>query len=169
MNNAPELDRSCSFIGHLENHPSSAAITGCLEKPGDTLEITLLSEHNPNDSMFRVDLEGNLEVLEHPLNKGKSMSVFPSTRDFDWDRHITLVDGDEEVDNSVEAAVEKLEAAANEGEVPYPNKMGIKIQFGTDDSFLNSFGDGGESAAVEWLNGVMTHVQAIYKHPSLKT
>ena len=60
----------CNYIGHLRHTVSSSvAVTGCLKKPGDTMEITLISEHNTN-KMFVVDFHGNTEIVVSPFETG---------------------------------------------------------------------------------------------------
>ena len=42
--------RRCAYTGYLRKNPSSiVAVTGCLAKPGDKLEITILSEKGQYD------------------------------------------------------------------------------------------------------------------------
>ena len=62
-----ESPASCNYIGRLRNHPSSVAVTGCMDKPGDRMEITLLSEHNRNSRIYSVDFYGNTQVIENPF------------------------------------------------------------------------------------------------------
>ena len=59
--------KGCNYLGRLRNSPStsSIAVTGCLDKPGDSLEITMLSEHS-NHRMFTIDYYGNTEIIEPP-------------------------------------------------------------------------------------------------------
>ena len=62
--------RSCNYLGHLRNTlASSAAVTGCLDKPGDKMAITLISEHT-NNKMFTVDFDGNTEIVTSPFQDG---------------------------------------------------------------------------------------------------
>ena len=61
---------SCNYIGRLRSHPSSVAVTGCMEKPGDRMEITLFSEYNRNSMMYAVDFSGNTQVIENPFKNG---------------------------------------------------------------------------------------------------
>ena len=64
----PYSSHGCAFIGHLADHRiSSAAVTGCLDKPGDKMDITLLSDHNTMSHMFQVDFFGNVDVVENPF------------------------------------------------------------------------------------------------------
>ena len=60
----------CNFLGRLRNDvTSSVAVTGCLNKPGDVMEVTLLSKNNIN-KLFKVDFYGNAEILENPFEHG---------------------------------------------------------------------------------------------------
>ena len=60
----------CSYVGRLLNDAaSSAAVTGCLYNPGDTMEITLISKNNIN-KMFSVDFYGSTKILDNPFKHG---------------------------------------------------------------------------------------------------
>ena len=60
----------CNFLGRLRNDvASSVAVTGCLNKPGDIMEVTLISRNNIN-KMFKVDFDGNVDVLANPFENG---------------------------------------------------------------------------------------------------
>jgi hypothetical protein len=60
----------CNYIGHLKNSASSSvAVTGCLNKPGDRMEVTMISDHNIN-KMFAVDFNGNSEIIKSPFEEG---------------------------------------------------------------------------------------------------
>ena len=63
----PFSNGACNFVGTLKNIPSSVAVTGCLENPGDKMHITLFSEFNRNSPMYEVDYDGNVSVLENPF------------------------------------------------------------------------------------------------------
>ena len=66
-----ESPAACNFLGRLKSSPSSSvAVTGCLDKPGDQMEITLLSEHNRNSMMYSVDFAGNTRIIENPFKYG---------------------------------------------------------------------------------------------------
>ena len=69
---ARELGK-CNYLGRLHNDSeSSVAITGCLRKPGDIMEVTILSKNNIN-KMFVVDFEGNTKTIKGRFrDKGKS-------------------------------------------------------------------------------------------------
>ena len=58
---------SCNYLGNLRYSPfSSVAVTGCLKKPEDKMEITLISNHT-HGMMFTVDLDGNTQSLFSPF------------------------------------------------------------------------------------------------------
>ena len=60
----------CNFLGRLRNDAaSSVAVTGCLNKPGDIMEVTLISKNNIN-KLFKVDFDGKAEVLANPFENG---------------------------------------------------------------------------------------------------
>ena len=57
----------CNYLGHLLSSPSSSvAVTGCLNKPGDTMEVTMISENNIN-KMFAVDFFGTAKIIQNPF------------------------------------------------------------------------------------------------------
>ena len=62
----------CTYIGKLKNDPiSSVAVSGCLNEPGNKMEVTLLSNNNKN-SMFLIDFDGNTQPIEDEIQeKGK--------------------------------------------------------------------------------------------------
>ena len=62
---------ACNYIGHLKSYDSSIAVTGCMDKPGDRMDVTLLSEHNPNSMMYSVDFYGNTQIIENPFKYGR--------------------------------------------------------------------------------------------------
>ena len=66
----------CNYLGNLRNTPSSSvAVTGCLNKPEDQMEITLISGHNRH-KMFAVDVAGNAFRLSSPFEEGgRSKSI----------------------------------------------------------------------------------------------
>ena len=68
--NGNSMTKTCHYHGRLCNYPSSSvAVTGCLENKDSQMEITILSDHNIN-KMFRVDLAGNVEIVENPFTYG---------------------------------------------------------------------------------------------------
>ena len=59
----------CTYIGKLKNDPiSSVAVSGCLNEPGNKMEVTLLSNNNKN-SMFLVDFEGNTQIIKDEIQE----------------------------------------------------------------------------------------------------
>ena len=65
----------CNFLGRLRNDvASSVAVTGCLNKPGDIMEVTLISKNNVN-KLFKVDFDGNTEVLANPFENGGNKEI----------------------------------------------------------------------------------------------
>ena len=72
--------KSCRYLGKLRHDSqSSAAATGCLNKRGDKIEITLIS-NRAKDQMFSVDFDGKTEVLKNPFEDmgKKPMKIFDS-------------------------------------------------------------------------------------------
>jgi hypothetical protein len=66
----------CNYLGYLRNSPSSSvAVTGCLNKPGDRMEVTMISEHHVH-KMFAVDFNGNAEIIKSPFAEGGKMIYF---------------------------------------------------------------------------------------------
>ena len=61
----------CNYLGHLKTQPStsSVAVTGCLNNPGDRMDVTIISENNIN-KMFSVDFDGHTEVIKNPFEDG---------------------------------------------------------------------------------------------------
>ena len=60
----------CNYLGHLKNSPSSSvAITGCLNKPGDKMDVTLISKNGISE-MFSIDFYGNTDVIKTPFEEG---------------------------------------------------------------------------------------------------
>jgi hypothetical protein len=70
----------CNYIGHLRRSPSSSVgVTGCLNKPGDKMEVTMISEKNINN-MFSVDFYGNAEIIKTPFEEGGKSIVLLFSR-----------------------------------------------------------------------------------------
>ena len=65
----------CNYLGHLRNDlASSVAVTGCLNQPGESLDVTLISKNNIN-KMFSVDFFGNAEIIENPFEQGGNIEL----------------------------------------------------------------------------------------------
>ena len=59
--------KSCRYLGKLrQDVQSSAAATGCLNKRGDKIEITLIS-NRAKDQIFSVDFDGKTKALKNPF------------------------------------------------------------------------------------------------------
>merc|ERR1712088_371228 len=147
----------CNFLGRLRNEvASSAAVTGCLNKPGDIMEVTLISKNNVN-KLFKVDFDGNTEVLANPFENGAQSRAIPVDRDDDgWH----LVGGDEEKNDKIELEAAKAEVGT------IPSKLKAVIKFGYDEGWKNAFAG---TDFNDWIASVLTHSQAHYKDPSLGT
>ena len=65
------IKNRCNYLGYLENSfTSSVGATGCLNKPGDMMVLTIFSEHSGHH-MFSVEFSGKTRILENTLvNKG---------------------------------------------------------------------------------------------------
>ena len=72
----PYTNSPCNFIGTLKNLPSSVAVTGCMNSPGDKMHITLLSELNQNSPMYEVDYDGYVANLANPFQHQKGCDFF---------------------------------------------------------------------------------------------
>ena len=60
------LQGGCNYLGRLKNDSwSSAAVTGCLNEPGDFMEIALISNHNEN-TYYVVDYYGSAKAQPTP-------------------------------------------------------------------------------------------------------
>ena len=64
------------YVGTLQHDPSSRlAVTGCLNNPGDVMDITLLSKNSAHQ-MFTVDYFGNSNAIPSPLNNKGKISIY---------------------------------------------------------------------------------------------
>ena len=60
----------CNYIGRLHGDPtSSVAVTGCLNKPDDRFQVTMISRHS-KDKIFFINSFGNAEVVQRPFHDG---------------------------------------------------------------------------------------------------
>ena len=69
----PYSESPCNFNGHLENQPSTVAVTGCMTKPGDQMHITLLSDLSTKSSMYTMDFDGHVTAHENPFKYQKGV------------------------------------------------------------------------------------------------
>ena len=68
----PSEEKSCNYLGHLKNSlSSSVAVTGCMKKPGDEIEITMITDHS-GIKLYTVDFYGNKKAIEIPPNAIKT-------------------------------------------------------------------------------------------------
>ena len=72
----PYRNSPCNFIGKLKIHQGSTAVTGCLNKPGDKMHITLLSELNTKSAAYELDFDGHLTDVENPFQYQKGNFTF---------------------------------------------------------------------------------------------
>jgi len=147
-----ETPLGCRYIGRLQNSPSSSvAVTGCLNKPDDKMEVTMISDRNFYN-MFSVDFSGNTEVIKNPLgNEAQSLAMIKN-RDGAWHK-----EGDEVINNAV------IEAAMSANVKAVPSKLRATIQFGYDfglESYLEETNETFDS----WIANVFTHTQAHFRH-----
>ena len=63
----------CNYIGKLRKEPNSVvAVTGCINRDGDRIEISMISEHNTNKNhMFRVDMKKSKARKEKTAINGR--------------------------------------------------------------------------------------------------
>ena len=72
-----ESESQCNFIGSLKSEPgSSLAVTGCMEKPGDEMHITLLSAFNTLATTYTLDYDGRVTAVESPIKHQKGIQPF---------------------------------------------------------------------------------------------
>jgi len=140
----------CNYIGHLRNSPSSSvAVTGCINKPGDRMEMTIISEHNTN-KMFTVDFNGNAEIIKNPFEEGATSRALLFNRKFNhikWD--------DEIFDDAEE------ERASTAQLTNIPSELKAVIRFGYDDTMLDALNG---LSFDSWIASVFTHTQAYFRH-----
>merc|ERR1712038_1143565 len=141
----------CNYVGKLKNDPSAVvAVTGCLNKPGDKMEVTMISKNNIN-KMFSVDFNGNAEVIENPFAGGAQSGALKLDRDDGW----RVVNGDEEIND------EEEDAANNARTTSIPAVLKATIQFGYGDGLNSELGTEGFDA---WVQTIFTHTQTHYRH-----
>jgi len=148
-----EASSSCCYIGRLHNSPSSSvAATGCLNKAGDVMDITIISKNNIN-KMFTVDFDGNTEIIKNPYGEeGQSVAMIMN-RDGTWHKE----GGDEMVNDSIENAANAVSVTS------VPSKLKASIAFGYDyglEEYLKSVDQTFES----WIAKVFPHAQAHFRH-----
>jgi len=159
----------CNYIGELENTKENVAVTGCLQNPGDKMDITLLSKHSPKHTMFSLDFDRNLHIIENPFNRGATdRSVRINSRQATDADGWTLQGGDEEENAEDEAAEEAIMESAAATTFAFPAKLTATLKFGYESSMASQLLTLGVDFKT-FVDSVMTHVQTYYKHSSLGT
>ena len=72
--------------------------------------------------------------------------------------------GDEEIDDLLEMGAMALTSAA----VTWPSERYAYVKFGYENTMKAQLDSDGTTFAT-WIDGVMTHVQSYYQHPTLPT
>ena len=73
----PYYESRCNFIGSIKSEPgSSVGVTGCLDKQGDEMHITLLSALNIGSTSYTGDYDGHVSAIESPFKNQKGMKLF---------------------------------------------------------------------------------------------
>jgi hypothetical protein len=140
---------ACNYLGHLRNSPSSSvAVTGCLNKPGDRMEVTLISDNNIN-KMFSVDFNGNAEIINNPFEEGALSRALPVDGTFD----------DQQGDEILNDAEEELSQTA--AVTAIPSKLKATIKFGYENGLNEELGSVDFNV---WIADVFTHTQAHFRH-----
>ena len=63
----PYSESPCNFIGQLKNVDSSVAVTGCMNKAGDKMHITLLADANTRSTTYELGFDGQVTAQENPF------------------------------------------------------------------------------------------------------
>ena len=148
---------TCSYTGQLRSDASSSvAVTGCLNKPGDRMEVTLISKNNIN-KMFAVDFDGNADVIENPFEGGKQTSVRRTDRkDEGWQQKGGQT-GDELVNADEEKAVQRAPVRS------IPTKLKATLQLGYEDGLKSALESEGTNFD-DWIAEAFPHMQAHFRH-----
>ena len=67
----PYSNSPCNFIGQLKNIPSSLAVTGCMNKAGDKMHITLIADINTKAATYELGYDGQVTAQENPFKTQK--------------------------------------------------------------------------------------------------
>lgn len=151
---------SCNYIGYLAESKGNVAVTGCLQKSGDKMDITLLSKYSRN-RMFSLDFDGKVNIIKNPFLSGATSRVVRGADRIDDDDN-DEVDGDPKAEAAA-TAIEKTEK-----EFKFPESMPARIKFGYETSMKSKLTVLGVSFKA-FVDSVMAHVQTYYKDPSLTT
>merc|ERR1712223_1666049 len=160
----------CNYIGKLRGDSSSSvAVTGCLNKPEDRLQVTMLSKQKAN-GMFFVDSFGNAEGVRSPFQDGAKSGMMSRSEGRKEEKAWRLEgwhsqEGDEEINDELEQFVASVTTTSE-----VPSKLTTTLQFGYDDGMLASLEDMDEDGDIDgddftaYIQTVMTHVQSYYSH-----
>merc|ERR1719216_530151 len=171
----PYSESPCNFIGQLKNVESSVAVTGCMNKAGDKMHITLLSDVNTRSTTYELGFDGQVTAQENPFKTQTELSgKFPLKNreggskcevdeEFEEDGD-GMGDEEEDLLMELEAEVTAKTGAA----MTWPSERYAYIKFGYDNTLKNQLSSIGTTFNT-WIDSVMTHVQAHYRHSSLPT
>ena len=67
----PYSNSPCNFIGQLKNIRSSLAVTGCMNKAGDKMHITLIADINTKAATYELGYDGQVTAQENPFKTQK--------------------------------------------------------------------------------------------------
>jgi len=171
----PYSESPCNFIGSLKNVDSSLAVTGCMNKAGDKMHITLLSDVNTRATTYELGFDGQVTAQENPFNSQTERSgKFPlKNREAGSKCEVDEEFGedDDEMGDEEEDLLMELEAevtAKTGAAMTWPSERYAYVKFGYDNTLKNQLASVGKSFNT-WVDSVMTHVQAHYRHSSLPT
>ena len=158
-------NRMCNYLGHLKNEVDAiVAVTGCVDEknPHTKRYISLLSTRSRNQKYFSVDFNGNVEPI-HIMNVDSINSLV--TDDMDTQNKKIVVEGDQvdETEGEIHAP-----APIIGGSNPVPYAIKAKIKLGVDQSARDTITNRFNTTLDAWLAEVFTHVQAHYRHPTLR-
>jgi len=164
----------CNFIGQLKNVPSSLAVTGCMDNPGDKMHITLLSDLNTRATTYELDYEGQVTAQENPFKSQTERSGKYPLKNREGNSSNCGVEDefeqdDDEMGDEEEDLLMELEAdAETSAAVTWPRERYAYVKFGYDKTMKRQLDSDGKSFST-WVDSVMAHVQAHYRHSSLPT
>jgi hypothetical protein len=170
----PYSKSPCNFIGTLKDHPSTAAVTGCLNNPEDKMHITLISDLNTKSAMYEMDFNGRLKALENPFKYQRESSHVSPAKPLLVRDDLSggeVLDDDKMGDEEKDPAWEELELELTSSTAPavtWPSSVYAYVKFGYEQTFKAQMDSEGTDFAT-YVDSVMTHVQSYYKHDTLPT
>ena len=168
--NSETINRSriCNYLGYLKGDEteSSIAVTGCLfdNEPDEKMHITILSKLTPFHKSFSLDSNGTVNYIPIQSNGNKMDFIFPS-------RIATKNDPLWRPSGSYASWYYNESVALNvsqEEMANVPPVLKLKIRIGYDRGVKEYLTREGKNID-NWLAEVMTHAQAHYLHPSLRS